>query len=233
MSVMLWQPADAGRRNDKLLNRLYADDRAWHMGFGFGLHESSLRLTHNGYMTDGGQTWYMEQPAYSPGFCVNGLVDFRLNRYFNVRLAPGMYFSNRDIKMIDLSGLGGDEPLRENQNIKSTFVVCPLDIRYSAMRFGNTRPYVTAGVMPAFDVSKRRDDYLNLNVADCYLTLGFGCDFYLPYFKLIPELKFCFGLSDVLKHDRPDLVDNPDALKFTQSLSKARSNMVTLIFYFE
>lgn len=223
----------AQRRNDKLLNRPYADDRPWHLGFSFGMHESTLKFTHNGYVTDEGQTWFMEQPAYSPGFCVNGLVDFRLSRYFNLRVSPGMFFSNRDIRMINTSSPDPASPMVERQNIKSTFVVCPIDVKYSALRFRNMRPYITGGMMPTFDVSKRRDDFLNLNVADLYLTLGFGCDFYLPYFKFIPEVKFCFGLSDVLKHDRPDLADNPDALKFTNSLTKARSNMVVLTFYFE
>ena len=87
--------------------------------------------------------------------------------------------------------------------------------------------------MPAFDVIKKRSDILQLNTTDLYLTVGFGCDFYLPYFKLIPELKFCFGLSDVLVHDRPDLVDDPIKYKFTQSIAKATSKMIVLTFYFE
>ncbi|MDE5930096.1 MAG: PorT family protein, partial [Muribaculaceae bacterium] len=64
-------------------------------------------------------------------------------------------------------------------------------------------------------------------------SVGFGCDFYLPYFKLIPEVKFCFGLSDLLVKDRPDLADNPAAMVFTQSLSKVSSKMIVLTFYFE
>lgn len=216
------------RLNDKLLNRPYADNRAWHLGFGFGVHAQSLGFTHNGFVTEGGETWFMEQPAYSPGFCVNGLIDFRLSTYFNVRISPGMYFGNRDIRMIDTTF--GNE---ERQNIKSTFVVLPVDLKCSSLRYRNVRPYATVGVLPAFDVSKRRADFFQLNTADLYLTFGFGCDFYLPFFKFIPELKFCLGLTDVLRHDRPDLADNPEALKFTQSLSKAKSSMVVLTFYFE
>lgn len=87
--------------------------------------------------------------------------------------------------------------------------------------------------MPAFDVAKKRSDILQLKTSDLYLSVGFGCDFYLPYFKLNPEIKFCFGLSDVLAHDRPDLVDDPQKFKFTQSLTKATSKMVVLTFYFE
>ena len=46
-------------------------------------------------------------------------------------------------------------------------------------------------------------------------------------------MKFCFGLNDVLKKDRPDLVDDPVKQVFTQSLSKVKSNMVVFTFYFE
>ena len=68
---------------------------------------------------------------------------------------------------------------------------------------------------------------------EIYLTAGFGCDFYLPYFKFIPEVKFCFGLTDVIEHNRPDLEDEPDMLKITHSLKKAVSRMVVFTFYFE
>ena len=61
------------------LNRPYSDGRAWHLGFSVGAHAQDLTLTHSGYVTEDGRTWFMEQPAYSPGFCVGGLVDFRLN----------------------------------------------------------------------------------------------------------------------------------------------------------
>ncbi|MDE6491108.1 MAG: hypothetical protein K2L49_08135 [Muribaculaceae bacterium] len=63
--------------------------------------------------------------------------------------------------------------------------------------------------------------------------MGFGCDCYLRYVKFIPEVKFCFGLSDVINHDRPDLVDDPEKLKFTSSLRRATSKMVVFTFYFE
>lgn len=221
-------PLSAQQLNDKLMNRPYADMRRWHLGFSVGLHTQDLNFTHNGFTTDNGETWFMEQPSFSPGFCVNGLVDFRLNDYFSVRLSPGLYFGNREVKMIDTTNGG-----TAKQNLRSVFVVAPIDLKYAAQRYRNSRPYLTAGVMPAFDVSKKRSDYLKLNTSDIYLTVGLGCDFYLPFFKLNPEIKFCFGLTDVIQHDRPDLVDDPERLKITQSLKKATSQMVVLTFYFE
>lgn len=215
--------------NDKLQNRPYADNRRWHLGFSVGAFVQDLKFSHNGMVTENGESWYMEQPSYSPGFCVNGLFDLRLNNYFNVRVSPGMYFGNRDVHFIDVN----NPDSKERQNIKSAYVVAPIDLKYSAVRLRNIRPYVTTGMMAAFDVSKKRSDFLKLKSTDLYWTVGFGCDFYLPYFKLIPEVKFCLGLTDVLQHDRPDLVDEPEKLKFTQSLKKAVSKMIVLTFYFE
>lgn len=222
--------ASADRLNDKLQNRPYADLRPWHLGFSVGVHTQDLSFSHNGLMTDDGETWFMEQPSFSPGFCVNGLIDLRLNDYFSLRFTPGLYFGNREVTMVNTSGT--DTPSLR-QNIKSTFVVLPVDLKFAGQRYRNCRPYLVGGLMPAIDVAKKRTDYLKLKSADLYLEVGFGCDFYLPYFKLNPEIKFCFGLTDVIKHDRPDLVDDPGMMKITNSLKRATSQMVVLTFYFE
>lgn len=214
--------------NDKVLNRPYTDMRRWHLGFSVGMHTQDITFTHNGYITDGGEQWFMEQPSFSPGFCVNGLIDLRRHPMFNLRFTPGMYFGNRDITMREY---GSGNILR--QNLKSTYIVLPLDLKFSGMRYRQSRPYLTAGVMPTVNLTRSSGDYLRLKPFDMYLTVGFGCDFYLPYFKLIPEVKFCFGLTDIIDHDRPDLVDEPDKSKITRSLKKAVSRMVVLTFYFE
>lgn len=232
-------PAYAARNfNDKLQNRPYADMRKWHLGFSVGAFTSDLRFTHNGFafqpVDDAGnpvgdtQSWRMEQPDYQPGFCVNGLIDVRLNNYFSVRFTPGLYFGSRNVMMRELT-----TGAIQKQNIKSAFLVAPIDIKFAAQRYRNARPYVVGGVMPAFDVAKKTSDFLKLKSTDVYLSVGFGCDFYLPFFKLNPEIKFCFGLTDMLEHDRPDLTDDFDKQKFTQSLKKATSKMIVLTFYFE
>lgn len=214
--------------NDKIMNRPYADLRKVHLGFSIGMHVEGLQFTHKGHITPEGEEWRMEQADYQPGFCVNVLGELRLNNYFSLRFSPGMYFGSREVTMLEL-GTGA----KEKQSVKSTFVVLPLDVKFAAQRYRNARPYVVGGVMPAFDVSKKRSDFLKFDTSDVYLSIGFGCDFYLPYFKLIPEVKFCFGLSDVLTHKRPDLADDPGKLKFTESLTKATSKMIVLTFYFE
>ena len=224
-----WAPgAHAERLNDKVLNRPYSDNRRWHLGFSVGLNTMDFSFHHNGFVTEQGQTWFMEQPSFSPGFCVNGLFSVRLNNYFSVRVTPGMYFGNRVVRFLDTTG--GQE---EKQDIKSAYLVLPVDLKFSSQRMRNIRPYMVAGVMPAFDVMKKKTDFLRTNSTDFMLSVGFGCDLYLPYFKLIPELKFCFGLSDALNNDRPDLVDDPLRAGVSSSVKKATTKMVVLSFYFE
>ena len=227
--LILWAPgAHAERLNDKVLNRPYSDNRRWHLGFSVGLNTMDFSFHHNGFVTEQGQTWFMEQPSFSPGFCVNGLFSVRLNNYFSMRVTPGMYFGNRVVRFLDTTG--GQE---EKQDIKSAYLVLPVDLKFSSQRMHNIRPYMVAGVMPAFDVMKKKTDFLRTNSTDFMLSVGFGCDLYLPYFKLIPELKFCFGLSDALNHDRPDLVDDPLRAGVSSSVKKATTKMVVLSFYFE
>ncbi len=218
----------SARWGEKVPNRQYADLKAWHLGFSVGAHVQDLSFTHNGLVTPEGQEWHMEVPGFSPGFCVNVLGDLRLHDYFNVRFTPGMYFGSKTVTMLD--ALGGE---RRVQDVKSAYVALPLDLKISGQRLGNTRPYVTLGAMGTIDISKKRSEALLFNSFSPYLTVGMGCDFYLPFFKFIPEIKFCFGLTDILRHERPDLDEDPRTFEITQSLSKVKSNMVIINFYFE
>lgn len=214
--------------NDHVMNRPYADSRAWHLGFSVGMQFQDLHISHTGEIAFDGTQWFMEQPSTSPGFCVNGLIDFRLSRFFNVRFNPGIYFGSKTIEMLE-----NNRQEKISQNIKSTYLVFPFDLKFSSIRYRNSRPYLSAGLMPTVDLTAKKGDYLRLKPFDIYLTVGIGCDFYLPYFKFIPEIKFCFGLCDVMQHNRTDLTDDPGTYRFTKAVKRATSSMVVLTFYFE
>lgn len=216
------------QRNDKLYNRPYADLKRWHLGFSVGGFFQDFAFTHNGHITQSGEQWSAQVPDLSPGFCVNVLADLRLHKYFNLRFSPGMYFGSATVRMREAAT---GSMLR--QDIKTAYVVTPIDLKISGDRLGNTRPYVTVGAMGTFDVGKRRSEFLQLNSVGTYLTVGLGVDLYMPYFKLNPEIKFAFGLNDILRHKRPDLIDDPETMKITDSLSKMKSNLCIITFYFE
>ncbi|MDR1459239.1 MAG: PorT family protein, partial [Bacteroidales bacterium] len=67
---------------------------------------------------------------------------------------------------------------------------------------------------------------------DYGVSIGLGCDFYLPFVKVVPEIRFCFGLGDILEKDRSDLTDLSLA-KYPRALSKGVSRMIIFTFNFE
>ena len=222
--------------NDMILNRPYADTKLVHFGFSVGMNFQNLAITNNGFVTDDGDEWYADVPAHSPGFSVNVLADLCLHEHFNVRISPGLYFGNKVVRFLNHRGNPEwveQSHYKQSQNVKSTYIVVPIDVKMSAKRYHNMRPYFTGGVMYAQDLAKERSEQLKLKHGDLMLTVGMGCDFYMPFFKLCPEVKFCFGLKNLLDRNRPDLEDSPEMLRFTKSVSKVQSNMVVVTFYFE
>ena len=83
-----------------------------------------------------------------------------------------------------------------------------------------------------FDLTTGKQSKLKAKPFNLMVEAGLGCDLYLPFFKLIPELKFCFGLNNVLQKNRSDLTDRSQMI-YTESVDKATSSMVVLTFYFE
>ena len=225
--VFLAMGGAVSAQSRKVQNLPYADFKMLHLGFSIGTHVQDMTFVHSGFVTETDESWFMEIPDFSPGFNVNLMADLYLCQYLNLRVSPGIFFGNKVVRFRD-----SNTQETRTQDLKSNYIVLPVELKFSALRCDNFRPYLIGGVMGAADVSKKRNDLLKLNTFDGYLTIGIGCDFYLPYFKLIPELKFCFGLTDVINRNRGDLQDPAD-IKFTQSLKKATSNMVVLSFYFE
>ncbi|MBO7499189.1 MAG: PorT family protein [Bacteroidaceae bacterium] len=222
-------PAPAQTR--KVQNRPYIDLRAWHYGFLFGLHLQDLEMVHNGHVNvleDGTEeSWFADVPSYSPGFNVGVLGEARFTNELSLRIIPTMYFGDKTVEFCEqLTGAG------TQQTIKSTYFTVPVDMKWSAPRFNNYRPYMVAGVVPMLDLTVKKQKELLVHRLDFCFEVGMGCDFYLPFFKLIPEVKFCFGLPNVLVRDRSDLIDK-NLLKYTQAIDAARSRMIVFNFYFE
>ncbi|MDM8337479.1 porin family protein [Mediterranea massiliensis] len=211
----------------KVQNRPYIDQRRWHYGFLAGLHVQDFEVENSGYVTADGETWFADVAQYSPGFTVGVLGELYLNRFLALRLIPQLHFGEK--KVVFREQGSGEE---FSQVVKSAYLSVPLNLKFSAERFNNHRPYLVAGLSPTYDFGVKKGRALLVKPFDCYVEVGLGCDFYLPYFKLIPELKFCFGLTNLLQQKRDDLVDE-SLRKFTDSVSCLSSRMVVLTFYFE
>jgi hypothetical protein len=208
-------------------NQPYADYKLYHFGFHVGLHAQDMLLTNNGHVMPNGETWFAEIPNYLPGFSVGVIGDLFLNPYMNLRISPTIHFGDKTVHFKELTG---KEELRTT--IRSNYLSVPLDLKISSMRLNNYRPYVTGGVYGAIDLGRKKGNPLLFKQIDYGFEFGFGCNMYMPFFKLAPEIKFKFGLADLLERDRSDLSNEQDKI-YTESLSKATSRMIVLTFNFE
>lgn len=211
----------------KVQNRPYIDQRRFHYGFLAGMHFQDIEIQNNGYKDEQGNEWYVDNPNYEPGFSVGILGEMRLNKHLALRLIPTMHFGTKN--MVFKNNLDGE---KRHLTLKSTYISVPVDLKFSAERFNNYRPYAMIGVNAMVDLTVKKQRELLLKPFDLYLEVGLGCDFYTPFFKCIPELKFCFGLLDIIDKNRSDVTD-PEQLIFTQSVKGGRSKMFVLTLYFE
>lgn len=210
-------------------NQPYADLKRYHFGFHVGLHTQDLILTNSGTVTPDGKIWFAEIPSYSPGFSVGVIGNLYINQYVNLRLTPTVHFGDKKFTFINSKSDSGET---YTTSVRSNLLSIPLDLKYTALRLNNYRPYLIGGVYTSLDMGRKKGNPLLLRPFDYGVEFGLGCDIYLPYFKLCPELKFCFGLADVLEKDRGDLI-NEDERVYSNALSKATSRLIILTFNFE
>lgn len=208
-------------------NQPFADQKLYHLGFMIGFQAQDLIMSHTGYVGSNGEAWFAEIPSYSVGFSAGIIGDRYLNEYMNLRLSPALHFGER--RFIFKEQTSGKEV---ESALRSNYLTVPLHLKFSTPRIKNVRPYFLAGGYGAFNLAQKKDDVLRFKPMDYGLEFGVGCNIYLPLFKLCPELRFSFGLVDIVDKDRSDLTDK-DMEKYTQAISSGKTRMISLIFNFE
>ncbi len=222
-------------------NKPYIDLRPFHFGVLVGMHMQDIELMNAGPQvvtnedgTTAEKLITCDQDKWDQGFNVGVLGELRLNKNFAFRIAPAMYFGNRHLKFINLTDrLENGEPITQTQDLKSVYISSALNLIYAANRLNNVRPYIVGGLNPMINLSGKDGDYIKLKRYDVFAEIGIGCDFYLPYFKLRPELKFCYGLINSLDTGHPDKLKDTNMKMYANSVKEARSKMIVLSFYFE
>lgn len=221
----------------KVENKPYIDLRPFHFGVLVGSHLQDIEFLNVGpqiiTLEDGTTEQRIitcDQDRWDPGFNVGVLGEFRLNTNFQLRVAPAMYFGTRHFT---LKNLNDERRVEEHQDLKTAYISTAFDLIFAGPRFNNHRPYLMAGVNPMLNLSGKDNDYIRLKRSDLFLEAGIGCDFYLPFFKLRPELKFLFSLGNSLDTTHPDRLRDPNMKVYAKSVKESHTKMIVLSFYFE
>ena len=225
----------------KVQNKPYIDLRPMHFGIHVGMNMQDIEFENVGPQTitlDDGtmmqQTVVMDDDKWNSGFSVGVLADLRLSNHLNLRITPTMHFGAKHLTFHNLSDLDPEGfPHEETQDLKSTYISFPVDLKFSAQRWNNYRPYIIGGVNPMINLTGKDQDYIQLKRFDTFLEIGLGCDLYLPFFKLIPELKFCYSLTDALDHNHANELMDANKRIYANAVTSGHSKMIVLTFYFE
>ena len=225
----------------KVQNKPYIDLRPLHFGIHVGMNMQDIEFENVGPQTitlDDGtmmqQTVVMDADKWNSGFSVGVLADLRLSNHLNLRITPTMHFGAKHLTFHNLSDLDPEGfPHEETQDLKSTYISFPVDLKFSAQRWNNYRPYIIGGVNPMINLTGKDQDYIQLKRFDTFLEIGLGCDLYLPFFKLIPELKFCYSLTDALDHNHANELMDANKRIYANAVTSGHSKMIVLTFYFE
>ena len=225
----------------KVQNKPYIDLRPMHFGIHVGMNLQDIEFQNVGPQTvtleDGTvlqQTIDCDADRWNAGFSVGVLADLRLSNHLNLRVTPTMHFGAKHLVFRNLTDLDPEGfPHEETQDLKNTYISFPVDLKFSAQRWNNYRPYIIAGVNQLVNLTSKNQDYLQLKRADTMIEVGLGCDLYLPFFKLIPELKFCYSLTNAIDWRHADELQDTNKRMYANAVKSGQTKMIVLTFYFE
>jgi len=203
------------------------DDKALNFGFLLGLNTMDYRVeSKNPQLQPSGGARFADVVNLSPGINIGMVTSLRLNKYLNFRVLPGISFGQRDLLFISEEGVEDEFPLE----IKSTYIECPMVLKFNGARMVNAKPFFTAGINPRYDLAKSKKDGLLVRPFDVFWEIGAGIDSYMSYFRFSTELKLSVGMMNVLN---PKGTGEPEDVLYSDVLDKLTSRIFVLTFYFE
>ncbi len=218
-------------QNSKVIKNLTSLDRkVVHFGFTVGLNSVDFSL--NRTKDFAYSNLYSVESISGYGFHIGPIISFRLMRFLDFRALFELSFGDRLLEY-RFKNEEGKEPdfYTKNVNVESIFMELPMMLKYKAVRIRNYRPYIIGGVSPRYDLVARKSlkseeigEKIKLKPFDINYEVGFGIDYYLPYFKFSTEFKYSFGTRDIIDRDGTILTDH---------ISKMQSKMFIVSFHFE
>ncbi|TAF32890.1 MAG: PorT family protein [Cytophagales bacterium] len=197
--------------------------KSLHYGFQIGMQSNRLLLRPSEVFNNNLDSTVAIMPRRSSGAFIGFLIDLPIDEEFwNVRINPGVSFYEHRVKYEYSTGESTE------QTVESAFFDLPVLLKYKSLRRGNTRMYMIGGASLGIKVGNRKEkldpEKLSIDDTNVELVYGVGFDFYLPFFKFAPEIRFAHGLNNVL-YAKPNSV--------TRNLERITTHRVSLFLNFE
>lgn len=212
--VFLFFASDLTAQN-KIKENLIDYDEQWiHYGFLMGLHSSKYRIKYDeGFTSPLMDTVHSIVPGNNGGFKLGFVVNMRIFQYLDLRILPTVAFYENDLVYQYTDGTS----LRELKD--ATMMELPLLLKYKSTRRGNVAMYLVGGINPSLEAAGRGDEVQNrqkleLKNFNLAFDIGAGFDMYFPLFKFSPEIRYSYGLRNMLSETENIYSVNLDELIF-------------------
>lgn len=229
MLLLLVIVASSKVQAQKEINRPFHDDLRYYFGITLGYNSTFLHPTKSSrFLQD--DSILVAQPGSSGGITLGLLGTARLSDRFQLRINPQLIIGGA--KYFSYT-LGSRQPLEAEEQRKilpSTLVSLPIHFKFNSDRIDNFRVYLLGGVRFDKDLSsnstaRNAEDLIKLKGSDFALEGGIGCNLFLKFVTISPEIKFTYGLSNIHARD--------ETLKYSSVFDKIQSRMISFSIHFE
>ncbi|MFL9482246.1 outer membrane beta-barrel protein [Chitinophagaceae bacterium LWZ2-11] len=206
------------------------DDLLYYFGLTIGYNQSSLHTSKSAKFLQDDSVMSV-QPSAGGGLTLGLLATARLSDRFQIRFNPSLVIGGGKSFIYTLKYPPPYETSTiVKQTLPSTIASFPLQIKFNSDRIDNFRVYLLTGIKYDYDLSansslRRADNLIKLNQSDWGLEVGIGFNFFLRYVTLSPEIKFGYGMSNILKRD--------PSLLYSSVFDKIQSRMIVFSLHFE
>lgn len=207
---------------ERVLNKENFDKKRWSWGYYLGSSMYDFQIKYKNQGDD-------IEVSKSPGFNVGLVGNLRINDYIDLRLEPGVVFSNRNLTFPNF-----EEENDRFRELNSSYIHVPLLIKFSSKRINNFKPFVVGGASVSHNLSSNENNpqdnsagQFRLKTQNYYFEVGFGIDFYLDYFKFTPSVRGVFGMGNELVRDND--VNSP----WTSQIESLKTRGLFLNFTFQ
>lgn len=209
---------DRVAKNDAKFNK-----RKYHFGIHLGFNASDFKIKHSESFIYNDSILGVH-PKSGPGFNLSILGSLHLSKNFELRIVPGVSFSEKYLTYDIRDGVPAEKKM------ESITVETPLHIKFKSDPIRDFKIYVFGGMKYGYDMAsnskaRRADDLVKLSRHDWAVDYGVGFEIHFPLFILAPEFKVSNGLIDIHSPDKN--------LSFSNAVQSLRSRMFLFSINFE
>jgi len=184
-------------QEEKPLNNPIYDNQIYHFGFTIGVSHTKFQIKYSELFT--AQSDFDQLLSkYEPGFNVGIIIDFKISENINLRTTPSFNFTDQKLYYVN----NNIQNIQPNNNTGISNFEIPIYLKYRSDRINNGRSYLLLGGNFMLDMSSverlTQNQNIKFNKINYSIDIGFGVDIYFAYFKFAPEIKYSYGLKNIL-----------------------------------